>query len=229
MQGYFNLILGQLDHWRTNARNLYGARGFLAPSRTDGEYGHMLHFDARLPRPLLDRRRRLAALPAAGVLPGHRRPGVPARQARPGADGAGPVLRGLPDPHRLGRQGGVRAVLLDGELPGSTGVLPGDQRHRRHQAGKTRPAGRHRRRQRARRRTGRRPGRRTLDGPAGEDPRLPDQRRRRARRMVLAGPDGPLQPSARPSPVRRVATARDQSRGGARLVTAGAPGPGAAR
>ena len=49
MQGYFNLILGQLAHWRTNARNLYGARGFLAPSRTDGEYGYMLHFDAGFP------------------------------------------------------------------------------------------------------------------------------------------------------------------------------------
>ncbi|MDQ0936614.1 glycosyl hydrolase family 95 catalytic domain-containing protein [Streptomyces turgidiscabies] len=45
MRGYFDLVLGQLDHWRTNARNLYGARGFLAPSRTDGEYGHMLHFN----------------------------------------------------------------------------------------------------------------------------------------------------------------------------------------
>jgi hypothetical protein len=45
MEGYFDLILGQLDDWRTNARNLYGARGFLAPSRTDGEYGHMLHFN----------------------------------------------------------------------------------------------------------------------------------------------------------------------------------------
>ncbi len=49
MQGYVDLVLGQLDHWRTNARNLYGARGFLAPSRTDGEYGHMLHFDAGFP------------------------------------------------------------------------------------------------------------------------------------------------------------------------------------
>ena len=49
MQGYFDLILGQLAHWRTNARNLYGARGFLAPSRTDGEYGHMLHFDPGFP------------------------------------------------------------------------------------------------------------------------------------------------------------------------------------
>ncbi|WP_405617632.1 glycosyl hydrolase family 95 catalytic domain-containing protein [Streptomyces sp. NBC_00076] len=45
MEGYFDLILGQLNHWRTNAGHLYGARGFLAPSRTDGEYGHMLHFD----------------------------------------------------------------------------------------------------------------------------------------------------------------------------------------
>ncbi|MFF9808345.1 glycoside hydrolase N-terminal domain-containing protein [Streptomyces coeruleorubidus] len=45
MEGYFNLILGQLADWRTNATNLYGARGFLAPSRTDGEYGHMLHFN----------------------------------------------------------------------------------------------------------------------------------------------------------------------------------------
>ncbi|MEU1849578.1 glycoside hydrolase N-terminal domain-containing protein [Streptomyces sp. NPDC019990] len=45
MEGYFDLVLGQLGHWRTNARNLYGARGYLAPSRTDGEYGHMLHFD----------------------------------------------------------------------------------------------------------------------------------------------------------------------------------------
>ncbi|WP_053735322.1 RICIN domain-containing protein [Nocardia sp. NRRL S-836] len=49
MQGYFTLVLGQLAHWRTNARNLYGARGFLAPTRTDGEYGHMLHFDAGFP------------------------------------------------------------------------------------------------------------------------------------------------------------------------------------
>ncbi|NKE63619.1 lectin [Lentzea sp. PSKA42] len=49
MQGYFNLILGQLAHWRTNARNFYGARGFIAPTRTDGEYGHMLHFDPSFP------------------------------------------------------------------------------------------------------------------------------------------------------------------------------------
>ncbi|MFJ6433390.1 glycosyl hydrolase family 95 catalytic domain-containing protein [Streptomyces sp. NPDC091416] len=45
MQGYFDLVLGQLDDWRRNAANLYGTRGFLAPSRTDGEHGHMLHFN----------------------------------------------------------------------------------------------------------------------------------------------------------------------------------------
>ncbi|GIF04609.1 glycosyl hydrolase family 95 catalytic domain-containing protein [Actinoplanes siamensis] len=49
MQGYRTLILGQLAHWRDNANRLYGARGFLAPSRTDGEYGHMLHFDTGFP------------------------------------------------------------------------------------------------------------------------------------------------------------------------------------
>ncbi|WP_329343523.1 RICIN domain-containing protein [Streptomyces sp. NBC_01352] len=46
MQGYFDLVLGQLADWRTNATKFYGARGFLAPSRTDGEYGHMLHFNS---------------------------------------------------------------------------------------------------------------------------------------------------------------------------------------
>ncbi|MFF9148579.1 RICIN domain-containing protein [Streptomyces sp. NPDC014861] len=45
MKGFFDLVLGQLDDWRTNAAHLYGARGFHAPSRTDGEHGHMLHFD----------------------------------------------------------------------------------------------------------------------------------------------------------------------------------------
>lgn len=44
MSGYIQLVLGQLEDWRRNARNLYGARGFLAPTRTDGEHGHMLHF-----------------------------------------------------------------------------------------------------------------------------------------------------------------------------------------
>ncbi|MCD4852623.1 RICIN domain-containing protein [Arthrobacter sp. AK01] len=45
MKGYFDLVLGQLDDWRSNAIRMYGARGFLAPTRTDGEHGHMLHFN----------------------------------------------------------------------------------------------------------------------------------------------------------------------------------------
>ncbi|MEV4560342.1 RICIN domain-containing protein [Kitasatospora sp. NPDC049285] len=45
MQGYFDLVLGQLADWRDNAAKIYGARGFLAPTRTDGERGHMLHFN----------------------------------------------------------------------------------------------------------------------------------------------------------------------------------------
>lgn len=48
-RGYADLILGQLDDWRVNARKLYGARGFLAPSRTDGENGFMFHFQAAWP------------------------------------------------------------------------------------------------------------------------------------------------------------------------------------
>ncbi|MFI5794549.1 glycosyl hydrolase family 95 catalytic domain-containing protein [Streptomyces sp. NPDC051677] len=49
MQGYFDLILGQLDDWRTNAANLYGTRGILAPIKTDGEHGHMHHFNSSFP------------------------------------------------------------------------------------------------------------------------------------------------------------------------------------
>ncbi|MBB5780343.1 glycoside hydrolase family 95 protein [Nonomuraea jabiensis] len=47
--GYANLIRGQIDHWRTNARQIYGARGILAPSRTDGENGHLFHLNADWP------------------------------------------------------------------------------------------------------------------------------------------------------------------------------------
>ncbi|GAA3211339.1 glycosyl hydrolase family 95 catalytic domain-containing protein [Nonomuraea helvata] len=49
IDGYANLIRGQIDHWRTNARQIYGARGILAPSRTDGENGHLFHLNADWP------------------------------------------------------------------------------------------------------------------------------------------------------------------------------------
>ncbi|MEU1178670.1 glycoside hydrolase N-terminal domain-containing protein [Streptomyces sp. NPDC005820] len=42
---YAALIGGQIDDWRTNARTVYGTRGLLAPSRTDGEHGLLFHLD----------------------------------------------------------------------------------------------------------------------------------------------------------------------------------------
>jgi hypothetical protein len=44
-----NLIAGQLDDWRVNARRLFGARGILAPAHTDGIRGRTTHFEPRWP------------------------------------------------------------------------------------------------------------------------------------------------------------------------------------
>jgi hypothetical protein len=46
---YAALIGAQIDDWRTNARTIYGARGVLAPSRTDGEHGLLFHLDDEWP------------------------------------------------------------------------------------------------------------------------------------------------------------------------------------
>ncbi|MFG2552419.1 glycoside hydrolase N-terminal domain-containing protein [Streptomyces sp. NPDC048581] len=43
------LIHGQLDHWRDNARAIFGARGVVAPAHTDGESGHIYHFSREYP------------------------------------------------------------------------------------------------------------------------------------------------------------------------------------
>jgi hypothetical protein len=43
------LIADQIDDWRDNAMAVFGARGVLAPSRTDGEHGHLFHLDAEWP------------------------------------------------------------------------------------------------------------------------------------------------------------------------------------
>ncbi|MFF0658361.1 glycoside hydrolase N-terminal domain-containing protein [Micromonospora tulbaghiae] len=43
------LVAAQVDHWRANARAVYGARGLLAPSRTDGEHGHLFHVHPQWP------------------------------------------------------------------------------------------------------------------------------------------------------------------------------------
>lgn len=42
---YAALIGAQIEDWRTNARTIYGTRGILAPSRTDGEHGLLFHLD----------------------------------------------------------------------------------------------------------------------------------------------------------------------------------------
>lgn len=43
------LIHGQLPHWRDNARAIFGARGVVAPSHTDGQSGHTYHFSREYP------------------------------------------------------------------------------------------------------------------------------------------------------------------------------------
>ncbi|MGW0706989.1 glycosyl hydrolase family 95 catalytic domain-containing protein [Streptomyces sp. NPDC002643] len=43
------LVHGQLDHWRENARTIFGARGVVAPAHTDGESGLIYHFSREYP------------------------------------------------------------------------------------------------------------------------------------------------------------------------------------
>ncbi|MEY9968832.1 alpha-L-fucosidase 2 [Streptacidiphilus sp. MAP12-16] len=49
IEPYAALVGAQIDDWRTNARTIYGARGVLAPSRTDGEHGLLFHLDDEWP------------------------------------------------------------------------------------------------------------------------------------------------------------------------------------
>ncbi|MEU9360374.1 glycoside hydrolase N-terminal domain-containing protein [Streptomyces sp. NPDC048301] len=43
------LVHGQLEDWRDNARAIFGARGIVAPSHTDGASGHTRHFQRAYP------------------------------------------------------------------------------------------------------------------------------------------------------------------------------------
>ncbi|OAH14244.1 glycosyl hydrolase family 95 catalytic domain-containing protein [Streptomyces jeddahensis] len=52
MDSYTALISGQIEDWRTNARTIYGARGVLAPNRTDGEHGMLFHLNDEWPFPM---------------------------------------------------------------------------------------------------------------------------------------------------------------------------------
>ncbi|MDX3456077.1 glycoside hydrolase N-terminal domain-containing protein [Streptomyces sp. ME02-8801-2C] len=44
-----SLIVRQIDDWRENARAVFGARGLVAPSHTDGESGGAYHFSREYP------------------------------------------------------------------------------------------------------------------------------------------------------------------------------------
>lgn len=48
-EAHHALVQGQLAHWRDNAREIFGARGVVAPSHTDGESGHTYHFSREYP------------------------------------------------------------------------------------------------------------------------------------------------------------------------------------
>ncbi len=48
-QAYINLILNEIANWQTNATNIYGTRGILAPPRTDGMDGYLFHFYGGFP------------------------------------------------------------------------------------------------------------------------------------------------------------------------------------
>ncbi|MFI6948527.1 glycosyl hydrolase family 95 catalytic domain-containing protein [Streptomyces sp. NPDC050422] len=48
-QAHAALVYGQLADWRDNARALFGARGLVAPSHTDGESGHTRHYQRAYP------------------------------------------------------------------------------------------------------------------------------------------------------------------------------------
>ncbi|WP_328718309.1 glycoside hydrolase family 95 protein [Streptomyces sp. NBC_00247] len=49
LDAHTRLIEGQLEHWRDNARALFGTRGIVAPSHSDGESGHTRHFQRAYP------------------------------------------------------------------------------------------------------------------------------------------------------------------------------------
>ncbi|MGW2838832.1 glycosyl hydrolase family 95 catalytic domain-containing protein [Streptomyces sp. NPDC001493] len=49
LDAHARLIAGQSEHWRDNARALFGTRGIVAPSHSDGESGHTRHFQREYP------------------------------------------------------------------------------------------------------------------------------------------------------------------------------------
>lgn len=54
IESYDCLIQGLVDDWKTNARNLYGCRGVLSGSRTDGRHNLHTHFSPGFPAVVLE-------------------------------------------------------------------------------------------------------------------------------------------------------------------------------
>ncbi|MET7858117.1 glycoside hydrolase N-terminal domain-containing protein [Streptomyces sp. NPDC005318] len=48
-EAHARLVYDQLDDWRDNARAIFGAKGIVAPSHTDGASGHTRHFQRAYP------------------------------------------------------------------------------------------------------------------------------------------------------------------------------------
>ncbi|WAZ24468.1 glycoside hydrolase family 95 protein [Streptomyces cinnabarinus] len=48
-EAHARLVHGQSEHWRDNARAVFGTRGVLAPAHTDGESGRLYHFSRAYP------------------------------------------------------------------------------------------------------------------------------------------------------------------------------------
>ncbi|MFD9049368.1 glycosyl hydrolase family 95 catalytic domain-containing protein [Streptomyces zaomyceticus] len=48
-EAHASFVHGQLADWRDNARTIFGARGIVAPSHTDGVSGHTYHFSREYP------------------------------------------------------------------------------------------------------------------------------------------------------------------------------------
>jgi hypothetical protein len=51
-EAHAGLVRGQLADWRDNARAIFGTRGIVAPTHTDGESGHNYHFQRAYPHHL---------------------------------------------------------------------------------------------------------------------------------------------------------------------------------
>ena len=171
------LVHGQLADWRDNARAIFGTRGIVAPSHTDGESGHTYHFQRDYPLHLWTAGADWLLQP---LLEHAETRGVHDPWLTAALTEVAQFYEDFLTRHRRGRPPRRRPFVLTGEPPGER-ELGHDQRHHGHRGGPPRPA------------HGRRPTTRDPDASrwralADRLPPLPRQRRRGARRVGLAGP-----------------------------------------